>query len=160
MIVFLLNTLIYVFLFLCLCIIIVCLCIFIVPAGTLWLPWMRFPLHFFSFKANCQGKTRKDGARPAFFLNFCVVLCIFFVSFCVLFVCKCVLFYCYRVATRLQLTNIKRRVRPKRCNKLWFIYNPLAQHVSGIILPIFRSARPYITANGFQHLMWWLQSCI
>jgi hypothetical protein len=31
--------------------------------------------------------------------------------------------------------------------------NPLAQHVSGIIMPIFRSARPYITAYGSQHLM-------
>jgi len=36
--------------------------------------------------------------------------------------------------------------------------NPLAQHVSGIIIPIFRSARPYITAYGFQHLMCWLVS--
>jgi hypothetical protein len=32
------------------------------------------------------------GARPAFFPNFCVVLCIVcFVSFCALFVCKCLL---------------------------------------------------------------------
>ena len=36
----------------------------------------------------------KDGARPALFQNFCVVLCIVgFVSFCVLCLCKCVL-YC------------------------------------------------------------------
>jgi hypothetical protein len=42
--------------------------------------------------------------------------------------------------------------------QLWFINNPLAQHVSGIIISIFRSARPYITAYGFQHLMWWLVS--
>ena len=35
--------------------------------------------------------------------------------------------------------------------KLWFINNPLAQHVSGVIMPIFRSARRYITAYGFQH---------
>ena len=34
---------------------------------------------------------------------------------------------------------------------LWFIDQPLAQHVSGNIMPIFRSARPYITAYGFQH---------
>jgi hypothetical protein len=35
LVVFLLNTVIYVFLLLRLCILIVCLCIFIVPAGTL-----------------------------------------------------------------------------------------------------------------------------
>jgi len=65
----------------------------------------------------CQGKTRKDGARPALFLVvvllyvffcvlciFCVVLCIVcFVTFPVLFVCICVLNYCHRVATQLQL---------------------------------------------------------
>jgi hypothetical protein len=60
-----------------------------------------FPCFFLSCKA------RKDGVRPALFLNFCVVLCIVcFVSFCVLFVCKCVLNYCHRVATQLQLINI------------------------------------------------------
>jgi len=37
-------------------------------------------------------------------------------------------------------------------------YNPLAQHVSGIIMPIFRSARPYFTAYGFHHVMCWLVS--
>ena len=58
-------------------------------------------------RANCQGITRKDGARPALFQYFCVVLCIVcFVLFCVLFVCKCVLYYCHRVATQLHLTNI------------------------------------------------------
>ena len=38
MVVFLFNTVIYVFLLSCLCILIVCLYIFIVPAGTLRLP--------------------------------------------------------------------------------------------------------------------------
>jgi len=38
--------------------------------------------------------------------------------------------------------NMKWRMRPIRCNKLWFINNLLAQHVSGIIMPIFRSTRP------------------
>jgi hypothetical protein len=77
---------------------IVCLCI---PSATLT---EVFPGFFLSCKANA---TRKDGARPALFLNFCVVLCIVcFVSFCVLFVYKCVLNYCQRVATQLQLINI------------------------------------------------------
>jgi len=34
-----------------------------------------------------------------------------------------------------------------------FINNSLTQHVSGTIMPIFRSAIPYIAAYGFQHLM-------
>jgi len=42
--------------------------------------------------------------------------------------------------------------------QLWFINQPLAQHVSGTIMPILRNARPYITACGFQHLMCWLES--
>ena len=86
-------------------ILIVCLCIFIVPAGILRLPWLRFFHAFFSGK--CQGIARKEGARPALFQNFCVVLYIIcFMPFCVLFVCKCVLYYCHRVVTQLQLTNI------------------------------------------------------
>jgi hypothetical protein len=48
---------------------------------------------------KCQGKTRKDGARPALSHIICylccsVVICVvglLFVLFCVLFVCKCVL---------------------------------------------------------------------
>ena len=42
--------------------------------------------------------------------------------------------------------------------QLWFINNPLAQHVSGITMPIFRSDRPYNFAYGFQHSMCWLGS--
>ena len=61
---------------------------------------------FPQLKGKCQGKTRKDGARPALFQNFCVVLYIIcFVSFCVLFVCKCVLYCCHRVATQLQFNK-------------------------------------------------------
>jgi membrane protein implicated in regulation of membrane protease activity len=77
-----------------------------------------FPCFFLSCKVKCQGKTRKDEARLALFLIFCVVLCIFcvvlcivcFVSFSVLFVCMCVLYYCHRVATQLQL-NIYHIIR-------------------------------------------------
>ena len=53
-----------------------------------------FPCFFLSCKANSRVITRQEGARPALFQNFCVVLCIVcFASFCVLFVCKCVLYY-------------------------------------------------------------------
>jgi hypothetical protein len=36
--------------------------------------------------------------------------------------------------------------------QLWFIDKPITQHVSGSIVPIFRSTRLYTTAYGFQHL--------
>jgi len=76
-----------------------------------------FSVLFPQLYGKCQGKTRKNGARPALFLifgcyvyflccsmYFCVVLCIVcFVSFSVLFMCMCVLNYCHRVATQLQL---------------------------------------------------------
>ena len=59
-------------------------------------------------------KTRKDGARPALFLIFCVVLCIVcFVSFYVLFVCICVLYFCHRVAIQLQL-NISYHIKTRK----------------------------------------------
>ena len=68
--------------------------------------WGFFVL-FPQLLGKCRVKTIKDGARPALFQNFCVVLYIVcFVSFCVLFVCICVLYCCHRVATQLQLTNI------------------------------------------------------
>ena len=50
-----------------------------------------FPCFFLSCKAKCQGKTRKDGARPALFhvscylccsVVICVVLCTVCVSVC------------------------------------------------------------------------------
>ena len=89
-----------------------CLCSFTVSTATLWLPWLRFfrafPCFFLSCKANIKEKPAKLGPRPAFFQNFCIVLCIVgFVSFFVLFVCKCVLYRCHRVTTQLQLTNIQ-----------------------------------------------------
>ena len=40
--------------------------------------------------------------------------------------------------------------------QLWFINTPLAQNVSGFIMPIFRGASFYLTAYGFQHLICWL----
>jgi hypothetical protein len=75
-------------------------------------PDWGFSVLFPQLYGKWQGKTRTDGARPALFLNFCVVLCIFcFVPFCVLFVCKCVLYYWHRVATQLQLINISYHIR-------------------------------------------------
>jgi hypothetical protein len=75
MVVFLFNTVIYVFL-LCLCILIVCLCIFIVPAGTLRLPWMRFYRAFSSVLRQMPryNSQRRGTARtlPKMFVLFYV----------------------------------------------------------------------------------------
>jgi hypothetical protein len=109
MVLFLFNTVIYVFLLLCLCILI-CLFVYLHRAG-----WHSsatltevFPCFFLSCNANARIKHAKMGHGPyssILIQNFCVVLCIVsFMSFCVLFVCKCVLYYCHRVATQLQLT--------------------------------------------------------
>ena len=46
----------------------------------------------------------QDGARPAFFQNCCVVLCIVY-FYCSMY-CLCVNVYCHRVTIQLQLTNI------------------------------------------------------
>jgi hypothetical protein len=107
MVVFLFNTVIYVFLLLCLFILIVWLYIFFVPAGILRLPWRAFSSVVRQMPE--YNSTRRGTARTL--PNFCVVLCIAcFMSFCVLFVCKCVLYYCHRVATQLQLTNISYQI--------------------------------------------------
>ena len=123
MVVFLFNTVIYVFLLYVFLLLSLysycssmysyhCLCILTVihvflDAATLT---EVFPCFFLSLKSKCQGITSQDGARPALFQNCCVFLCIVcFVSFYVLFVCKCILYYCHRVTTQLQLTNISYR---------------------------------------------------
>jgi hypothetical protein len=77
------NTVIYVFL-LCLCVLIVCLCIFIVPAGTLRLPWLRVFRAFSSAVRQMPGYNlqRRGTARTlskflcSIHCLFCVVLCI------------------------------------------------------------------------------------
>ena len=90
--------------------------VFIMPTGTLWLPWMRFFHAFSSFVKQMPGYTsqRRGTAHtlPLYFdhsgfkfqKTFQPKLLI--VLFCVLFVCNCVLYYCQRVSTQLQLTNI------------------------------------------------------
>jgi hypothetical protein len=111
MVVFLYNTVIYVFLLLCLivCLRIHCMLMYLHRAS-----WHSsatltevFPCFFLSCKANARVKPAKMGHGQHSSKLLCVALCIVcFVSFCVLFVCKCVLCCCHRVATQLQLTNI------------------------------------------------------
>jgi hypothetical protein len=109
MVVFLFNTVIYVFLLLGLCILIV------------RLPWLRFFRAFSSVIRQTSGYNSPSRCTtrtlPKFLCcsqNFCVVLCIVcFVLFCLLFVCKCVLYYCYQVSTQLQLTNISYHIESR-----------------------------------------------
>ena len=69
------------------------------------LPWLRFSVLFPHLQGKCQGKTPKDGARPALFHISCYLCCsVVIVKFYVLFVCVNV--YCHRVTTQLHLTNI------------------------------------------------------
>jgi hypothetical protein len=83
-VVFPFNTVIYAFLFLCQCILIESLCIFIVPAGTLRLPWLRLFRAFSSVVRPMPGHNpqRRGTVRtlPKFlccsmYRLFCVVLC-------------------------------------------------------------------------------------
>jgi hypothetical protein len=121
------NSVSYVFLLLCLCILIVCmLCsvysVFVVPTGTLRLPWLRFFHAFSSVLRQMPGynSQRRGTAHtlPKLFVLF-YVLFVSIVLFYVLFVCKCVLYYCHRVATQLQL------------NISYHIY-----HIITVILPL------------------------
>jgi len=117
MVVFLYNTAIYVFLLLCQCIL-VCLCIFIVPAGTLRLPRLRFSRAFSSVVRQMPGYNpqRRGTARTLPKFLCCSIYCLFSVVLYIL--CKCVLYYCHRVSIELQLTNISSQYPEGEKNKL------------------------------------------
>jgi len=108
MVVFLFNTVIYIFLLFCLSILIVCLCIFIVLAGTLRLPWLRFFRNFSSVVRQMPGynSQRRGTARtlPKMFVLFYILFVL-----CRSVYCLCVNVYC-TTATGWQpncsLTNI------------------------------------------------------
>jgi hypothetical protein len=84
--------------------------VFVVPTGTLRLPWLRFIRTFSSVVRQMLGYNSQRWGTASTLPNWWIVLfCVLFVSivsFCVLFVCKCILYYCHRVATQLQLTDI------------------------------------------------------
>ena len=76
--------------------------VFILPTGTLRLPWLRFFLVFSSVVRQMPGhNSHRRGTAHT--------LPKLFVLFCVLFVCKYVLYYCHRVSTQLQLINISNK---------------------------------------------------
>ena len=66
-------------------------------------PDWGFSMLFSSVVRQMPGYTSQRRGTARTLPNFCVVLCICFVSFCILFVCICVLYYCHWVATQLQL---------------------------------------------------------
>jgi len=51
------------------------------------------------------------------------------------------------------ILNMKWRVRPTRCNNYDLLIIHQLNMFRASLCPIFRGARPYITAYGFQHLM-------
>jgi hypothetical protein len=83
----------YVFLLLCLCILTVCLSIFIMPAGTIRLPWLRFFRAFSSAIRQMPGYKwqRRGTARtlPKLFVLFYVLFVL-----CRSVYCLCVNVYC------------------------------------------------------------------
>ena len=113
---------------------IVCLCIFIVPAGTLWLPWLKFFHAFFSVVRQMPGynSQRRGTARtlPKVFVLFYVLFVL-----CRSVHCLCVNVYC-TTATGWQpncsLTNISCTVW---CilsfgwfSGIWILYAYVSEH--------------------------------
>ena len=148
------NSVSYVFLLLCLCILIVMYVssvysVFVVPTGTLQLPWLRFFLAFSSVVRQMPGynSQRQGTART---LPKLIVL------FCVLFVCKCVLYYCRWVSTHLQITNIyihePRKTKYKRLRQ--------SADYSLLRLTLCQCVRCYPTyCNISEDLHFWSHSC-
>jgi len=77
----------------------ICQLVFIMPTGTLRLPWLKFCRASSSVVRQMPGyNSQRRGMDRT--LPKLIVL------FCILFVCKCVLYYCHLVSTQLQVTNI------------------------------------------------------
>ena len=74
--------------------------VFIVPAGTLRLPWLKF---FRAFSSVVRQMPRYNSQRRGTARTLPKLIVLFYV----LFVCKCVLYYYHRVSTQIQLTNIQ-----------------------------------------------------
>jgi hypothetical protein len=88
----------YVYVFLLLCMFCFVCFVFIVPTGTLRLPWLRVFRAFSSVVRQMPGYNSQRRGMDSILRKLIV--------FYVLFVCKCILYYCHWVSTQLQLTNI------------------------------------------------------
>jgi hypothetical protein len=123
-VVFLFNTIIYIFLLLGLCILIV------------RLPWLRFFRAFSSVVRQMPAYNLPSRGTARTLPKF--LCCSMYCSFCVLFVCKCVLYNCHRLATQMQLTNISYHIICVRvcCFYICFILEDdedRSKHVGGMI---------------------------
>jgi len=107
MVVFLFNTVIYVFLLLCL----YSYCMFMYLHRASWHSSATLtevsPCSFLSRMGNARVKPAKMGHGPHSSKIFVLFYVLFVLCHSVYyFMCKWVLYYCHRVATQLQLTNI------------------------------------------------------
>jgi hypothetical protein len=89
----------YVYVFLLLCMFCSVYSVFIVPTGTLRIPWLVLFCAFFSVVRKMPGYNSQRWGMVC-------TLPKLIVFFCLLFMCKCVLLYCHRMSTHLQLTNL------------------------------------------------------
>jgi hypothetical protein len=89
----------YVYVFLLLCMFCSVYSVFIVPTGTLWIPWLVFFCAFYSVVRKMPGCNSQRWGTACTLPKLIVFLYL-------LFMCKCILLYCHRMSTQLQLTNL------------------------------------------------------
>jgi hypothetical protein len=142
------NSVIYVFLLLCMFRSVYS--VFIVPAGTLRLPWLRFIRAFSSVVRQMPGySSQRRGTVRTLLISVIVLFCVLFLSillFYVFFVCKCVLYYCQRVSTQLQL-NISYHILSY--DKFITVIKSVTL---GVALDLLNNPTSHFAGSGFKYL--------